>query len=230
MQADSIQVQRPWGTPQYLILLYHGFGSTPSAMVPVGNRLSLAYPQSLVVSIVAPYPSDIGAGRQWFSLLGITDENRMQRVAASMDSFLDTVLEWQARAGLGSDRTVLAGFSQGATMLLEGLKARPDLAARAISFGGRFAALPTRPFRNTYVHLLHGQADPVVHCRHSIVAAERLLSMGSPVTLDIKPRVGYAIDEGMLSAALHHLLATTVRTAAFPRASARVPPWHPGPH
>ena len=92
-------------------------------------------------------------------------------------------------------------------MLLEAVKANPGLASRVVSFGGRFAALPTRRLRHTCVHLLHGEADPVVHCHHSISAAERLLSLGSPVTLDLLPRAGYAIDDSMINAALERLLS-----------------------
>lgn len=205
MNVESIAVHRPQGEARHVILLYHGFGSTPEEMAPVGKRLSAAYPRALIASIAAPHPADIGGGRQWFSLMGITDANRMDRVSAGLGDFIRIVREWQARAGVSGERTVLAGFSQGATMLLEAVKASPRLASRVLSFGGRFATLPTRPLFPACVHLLHGEADPVIHCHHSISAAERLLSLGSQVTLDIRPRTGYAIDDGMIDAALERL-------------------------
>lgn len=210
MNNECIAVHRPRGKPHHVILLYHGFGSTPEEMVPVGTRLSFAYPRALIASVAAPHPADIGTGLQWFSLKGINDENRMLRIAAGMDAFVRTVRVWQETAGVSAERTVLAGFSQGATMLLEAVKASPGLASRVLSFGGRFAALPRRRLRHTWVHLLHGEADPVVHCHHSISAAERLVSLGSPVTLDIRPRVGYAIDDSMINTALERLLSAAV--------------------
>jgi len=219
----DIALRRPLGAPQQLVLLYHGFGSSPGAMAPVGNRLSSAYPRALIIAVAAPYPADVGTGGQWFSLRGINDENRVQRIAAGMDGFVDTVRRWQATARLGYEDTVLAGFSQGATMLLEALKVSPGLAARVLSFGGRFARLPTKPFRGTWVHLLHGGEDPVVHCHHSISAAERLLSIGSQVTLDVRPRVGYAIDDSMLNAALARLLTDAVPSGRHTAANRSVP-------
>lgn len=218
MNVDSIAVHRPRGKPQHAILLYHGFGSTAKDMIPVGIRLSFAYPRALIASIGAPHAAEIGAGLQWFSLKGISEENRMQRVAAEMENFVRSVREWKARAGVDAERTVLAGFSQGATMMLEAVKASPGLASRAVSFGGRFAALPTRRLHHTRLHLLHGEADPVVHCHHSITAAERLLSLGSAVTLDIRPRAGYAIDDGMINTALERLLSFAEPTQGHGRA------------
>lgn len=203
--VEDITVCAPVERARQLILLFHSFGSVPAAMVPAASRFAERYPRALIVSVAAPARFDAGFGGQWFSLQGITEANRMRRVANVMPRFIAEIGKWQRRAALDADATMLVGFSQGATMALEAVKHAPKIAARVISFGGRFADLPRASLPDTVVHLLHGKADPVVSYHHSVSAMSCLKSMGSVVTLDIQPNVGYMMDDGLVSAALDRL-------------------------
>ena len=80
----DIVVQQPAGTPKQLFMLHHGVGATPEGLVPFGRRLAQEFPEALVVSLQGPQASDLGQGYQWFSVVGITEENRPERVAAAM--------------------------------------------------------------------------------------------------------------------------------------------------
>ncbi|XNM60338.1 hypothetical protein ACLK1T_21235 [Escherichia coli] len=75
-------------------------------------------------------------GRQWFSVQGITEDNR-RRV------WMRSCRRLSKRCAAGrtersrANATALIGFSQGAIMVLESIKAEPGLASRVIAFNGR---------------------------------------------------------------------------------------------
>lgn len=202
MNAEDIIFHYPPGPPGQLILLYHSLGSDAYSMAPVGRTLAAAFHGALIASVAAPLASEAGSGAQWISLKGISEGNRIARIAAELPYVIDNVRAWQRESGLGSAETILLGFSQGAMVSLEAVKAAPGLAGHIVSINGRFAELPVRPLSATFVHLLHGMADPVIHYSHSIYAEERLTSIGSATRLDMLPDVGYAIDDRMVNLAL----------------------------
>lgn len=200
--ADLI-VQRPPRGASQLFLLFHGVGESPLMMRAFGLRLARAFPDSLIVSVAAP--QRCGRGRQWFSAQDISDESRILRVGAAMPGFIDGVRRWQKDADVSIAATALVGFSQGAIMALEALKAEPDLAGRVIAVGGRFAELPTESFRYATVHLVHGGADAVIPSAHALQAAERLMAIGSDVTADVLPQLGHTMDAALMEIAIERL-------------------------
>lgn len=138
----------------------------------------------------------------------MTEENRQARIDAIMPVFIETVRYWQAQSGLGPQATALVGFSQGAIMSLESVKAQPELASRVIAFNGRYASLPTRINRDLTLHLIHGGEDQVINLSHAVAAQEALIEAGGDVTLDIVDGLGHAIDDRSLQLALDHLRFT----------------------
>ncbi|MCG8707021.1 esterase [Brenneria sp. 4F2] len=146
-----------------------------------------------------------GDGRQWFSVQGVTEENRRSRIEAAIPAFVATVRDWQHKSGVGFQQTTLVGFSQGAIMSLEALKSETHLAGHIVAFSGRFAVLPEKPFSAVAVHLVHGDADGVIAVSHARDAARQFQTLGTPFTLDVVPGVGHGIDERMLNHALSHL-------------------------
>ncbi|WP_159875203.1 MULTISPECIES: esterase [Aquitalea] len=200
----DIVIQQPT-TPQQLMLLFHGVGASPEHMQEAGNVLARSFPQALIVSVAGADPSDLGQGFQWFSVQGVTEENRLQRVADALPRFFAAVEYWQQQSGLGHAATALLGFSQGAIMALEAAAARPQLASRVLAFSGRFASLPATALPQTTVHLFHGKSDPVIPYVHSIRAAEHLIALGSDVTAEIEPFIGHQLHEDLLEKAVEYL-------------------------
>ena len=201
----SIVVQKPAGTAQQLILLFHGVGSNAQDLVPVGQQFAAKFPGALVLSLDGLQPSDFGQGRQWFSVAGVTEENRPGRVAAVMPAFRSLIQQLQNESGVSAANTTLIGFSQGSIMSLESIQTQPPLAAHVIAIAGRFAAPPTHTVNGISVHLIHGDADQVMSVESSRSAAKRLQALGANVTLDIEPGMGHGINARMLSAALARL-------------------------
>ena len=192
---EPISIQLPAAAPERLILLFHGVGSTPESMVPLGDMLASAFPTAAVLSVPSPDPCDMGAGRQWFSVLGITEANRSFRVAATLPRFVATIKALQARTGVHASRTVTIGFSQGAIMSLEASQLDEPPAAVVVALSGRFARLPERAAPSTSIHLVHGDADPVIAVGNAQAGAATLHRLGAAVTLDVVPGLAHGIDE-----------------------------------
>lgn len=207
MHEPSVVVAQPPASDQ-LVLLFHGVGSSAQDLAPLGQALAQARPRATVVSVEAPHPSQLGRGKEWFSVIGITQENRPQRIAQAMPRFLETIRHWQGLTGLPADRTVLVGFSQGAIMSLASTQAalEPEPAAQTvIALAGRFAEPVRRAPPGVRIHLIHGDGDSVVMPRWSVEADEQLRALGGAVTLDLVPGLGHGIDARALRHVLEHL-------------------------
>ena len=204
---SAIVVQYPRGIIQQLVLFFHGVGSHAQDLVPVAQQFAIVLKQAMVVSVNSAQPSDFGSGRQWFSVAGVTEQNRAGRVATVMPLFQSTVQHWQALAGVDADKTILVGFSQGSIMALESTQLQPALAGQVIAFAGRFAVEPKVAPAATAIHLIHGAADTVIDANHSIEAARQLKGLGANVTVDTVPAMTHGIDARMVSLALSKLAA-----------------------
>lgn len=204
---EALIVQQPAGAAQQLVLLFHGLGADEHDLRAVGERLAAEYPQALVVSLRGLEPCDLGFGYQWISPTALDDARRIARVAAVLPEFISGVRDWQRRAALGPEATVLVGFSQGAMMVLEATAQAGDetLAGRVVALAGRFAQLPATAPAATTLFLMHGKADAVVHYGHTVVAAQHLVDLGADVIADVIPFVGHEIDEEVLALVVERL-------------------------
>jgi len=205
-KPESIVVQRASGHPDQLILLFHGMGGTPDGLVPLGQRLASAFPRSTVVSVAAPHPTVGAKGREWFSAVGVTEEDRIPRVERAMPEFLAEIRQWQRAADVTATVTALVGFSQGAIMSLEASLTPASPATRVVAIAGRFARLPDAAPPHATIHLLHGKEDAVIPYRHAIEAAHRLRALGGDVTADVVPFAGHGISGDIAELAVERLL------------------------
>lgn len=208
MKDAHFVVQRPTSPAKQLLLLFHGVGDNPVSMGEIGRWFAPVFPDALIVSIGGVEASGVAPGRQWFSVSNISEENRQQRVDAVMPQFIEVVRYWQQKSGISPLATALIGFSQGAIMALEGIKAQPDLASRVIAFNGRYASLPQRVATTNTIHLIHGGDDPVIDLAWAVKAEEAVAALGGDITLDIVEDLGHAIDDRSMALALHHLQYT----------------------
>ena len=77
-QADLVihKPRHPMAPGAGLVLLFHGVGSRAEDLRPLGEAVAAQRPQDWVVSVRSPSPADVGAGWQWFSVLGVTECTR----------------------------------------------------------------------------------------------------------------------------------------------------------
>lgn len=197
--AHAITIQEP---PKdqvgQLFMLHHGVGSDARAMLGVGQHLAGIFPQAHIVSIQAPHASDLGVGYQWFSVNGVSEENRGERVQAQMPLFLATLEAWQQRTAIAPEATALVGFSQGGIMSLESTQQQRSVAARVVSLSGRFVSKPHVPAAGTTLHMIHGKRDSVIHYGLCVQAAEHLVEEGADITADVLPHLSHEINQEVL--------------------------------
>ncbi len=194
------------GAPEQLIVLLHGVGADGVAMAPLAQALRAEFPQAALLAPDAPHPFEGGgAGRQWFSVAGITEDNRVPRVAAVLPGLVDWLRAQQDRLKVPPVATALGGFSQGAILSLETAVAHDGLAGRVLAFAGRFARLPAAAPRHTTLHLFHGGADPVIAAAHSRQALETMAALNGDATLDVAEGVGHQLHPVLVRRALFRL-------------------------
>ncbi len=199
------------GEVQQLFILMHGVGGAPSNLMPLVNKLREIYPFAAFLLPEGTYPFDGGgAGRQWFSIQEVTEENRYKRVEAALPALHSLVVAAQVRFKVTPKNTVLGGFSQGAIMSLEYSVAHDNMAGKVLAFSGRFARLPAKTPAFTTLHLLHGEEDNIMPVSHSLAALEKIDELHGHATLDIAPSVGHQLHPALINRAIERLQAKAI--------------------
>jgi phospholipase/carboxylesterase len=189
----------PLQPARHLFVFLHASGADARSMIPAAFKYQGRFPSAALVvpSGFARYGKDLrtdNRGQQWFSTSGLTDENRMTRIAAILPRIEQLVRREQTNHRVPAERTVLIGYSQGGTVALEAVKATPDLAGAVVAYSARFAQLPRTGTRmDSRIHLVHGGYDSVVSRVYAERAARALAGLHVPVTLDIIEDLGHAL-------------------------------------
>ena len=206
---NDLPIHRPEATTptSRLLLLFHGVGSSAEDLRPLGQALANKRPHDAIVCVQSPDPSDFGQGWQWFSVQGVSESNRPERVAAAMPGFVAVVRAWQRESGIDKARTTLIGFSQGAIMSLESTQQSDVVAAGVIAIAGRFARPPQVAPPQITLHLLHGAQDRIMPPVLASDAATRWRSLGGKVTLDVFPDLDHGIDDRVVQQVAQYLMA-----------------------
>ena len=206
LMPDTLQWLPASGRPEQLMLLLHGWGASAADMAPLALALRAAFPQAALLAPQGFEPVDSGlAGRQWFSLAGVTEDTRPARVAAVLPPLADWVRAAQQASGVGPAATALVGFSQGAILALELAQLHDGIAGRVLSFAGRYATLPGVPLAHTTLHFFHGATDTVIPAAQSRLAMERLAALQADATIDIASGVGHALPPVLVQCAVQRL-------------------------
>lgn len=182
-----------------LVVLLHGVGSSGADLEGLGHFFQQMMPEIIFAAPNGAEPFSGGGGYyQWFSLDGVTPENRPARIREARDGF-DTIINGilhQHDFKPGEDKLILLGFSQGSIMALDALvSARFPLTA-VVAFSGRLASpKPYHPAPETAVLLVHGLADNVISWHESEAASAALIEAGSvDVQTQFEPNVAHTIS------------------------------------
>jgi len=203
--ADSRKTFRFAPAPDHhaghLFVFLHGSGATAQSMIPLAFRFQARFPSAALVVPSGFRNAECDPRRQqWFSMRGLNDDNRLQRVSEILPRLEDLVRGEQAQQRIAPGRTVLIGYSQGGTVALEMVKSVPGLAGAVVAYSSRFARLPRAGSRiGARIHLVHGAADTIVSRVHAERAERVLSALHVPVTLDIVEQLGHVIDHQAVS-------------------------------
>lgn len=206
LMPDTLQWLPASGRPEQLMLLLHGWGASAADMAPLAQALRQAFPQAALLAPQGFEPVDTGlAGRQWFSLAGVTEDTRPARVAAVLPRLQAWVHAAQQASGVGPAATALVGFSQGAILALELAQLHDGICGRVLSFSGRYATLPVQPLAHTTLHFFHGATDTVIPAAQSRLAMERLAALQGDATIDIASGIGHTVPPELVQCAVQRL-------------------------
>ena len=205
MSADllSHRVRAPDGEPQGALVVLHGRGADERDLEPLVEMLD---PGARLAAFLPRGPLALPpGGAHWYVVrrVGFPDPATFLPTFERLSAWVDAVLE---EAGIGPERTVFAGFSQGAVMshALAFAAARPRPAG-ILAFSGFVprvdgfdldlagrAALP--------VSIAHGTFDPVIGVEFGRDARDRLTNAGLDVTYREDP-VAHTIAPAALAQA-----------------------------
>jgi phospholipase/carboxylesterase len=189
---------RSGGRPRLLVMLLHGYGADGQDLLGLAPYWAEALPDCAFVAPDAPFPCEIGFGRQWFGLEGVdlASKAAAARAAATLlDAFIDSEL---AESGLADEAAALVGFSQGTMMALHVAPRRARALAGVVGFSGLVVddgSLASEARSRPPVLLIHGDADPVVPFPAMAAAKAALTAAGLPVETLARPGLGHSIDE-----------------------------------
>jgi phospholipase/carboxylesterase len=198
---DPIAIPAPAGIPTHLVVLLHGLGDSAAGIQDIARALSPGLPRAewLVPDGFQAFDGG-GDGRQWFSIGGVTDANRAARVreaATEVSRWIDREL---ARRGLGGDRLVVVGFSQGAILAAWLAVHRAPRPAAVVMLSGRVAVdQPAAAGASTPVLMTHGSNDAVIPVSVLEPGARALGACGAKVTTRVYPGLGHAVSPGELA-------------------------------
>lgn len=199
----------PGGPAKWFALLLHGVGSSPEHLKPLAEALVQALPDLAVTVAEGFDPFDKGpAGRQWFSVVGVTAENRRARIDAVLPRIQALLDDEASKVAVDPARSAVCGFSQGA-ILAEHLAAwSPQPPAVVIALAGRVAgalASPVGP--RPRVLLSHGSNDKAIPPVEMDLAAEALRGAGCVVETHLVEGHGHDVHPDQIQRAIAHLQA-----------------------
>jgi len=178
--------------PRASVIWMHGLGADGYDFEPIVPELGLAGAPVRFVFPHAPLrPVTINGGavmRAWYDVSndGGTRREDEAGVRASQRS-IEALVEREKTRGVGADRIVLAGFSQGGAMALQTGLRHPERLAGLIVLSS-FLPLPSAlaaevspANRDVPIFMAHGTHDTMIPLSRGQDSRDRLLELGYPV-------------------------------------------------
>jgi phospholipase/carboxylesterase len=192
-QSAEDVVLDPPTVPDAAVIWLHGLGADGSDFVPIVEELRL--PPTMAVRFIFPHarprPVTINNGfvmRAWYDItsLGpdrVEDEAGIRQSAEVVRGYI----EKENARGIASERTVIAGFSQGGAIAFQAALRYPQRLAGVMALS---AYLPLRESlareatpanRDVPILICHGVLDPMVPAALGTASRDLLQSLGYPV-------------------------------------------------
>jgi phospholipase/carboxylesterase len=197
------------GTTRSVVIFLHGYGADGADLLGLADPLGPHLPDTAFHAPDAPERCAASPfGYQWFPIPWI-DGSSEAAAQASMETSLDALRAYVAEVledeGVGPERLILFGFSQGTMMSLHLAPRWPEPFAGVVGFSGRLLAperLEAETVSRPPVLLVHGDADEVVPFEDMHRAGQALTAAGFTTYAHRMAGTGHGIAPDGLSIAL----------------------------
>jgi len=187
--ADAV-VLAPATAASASVIWLHGLGADGNDFVPIVPELKL--PAAPGIRFVFPHapvrPVTLNMGmhmRAWYDIKTLTAEGRADEAGIRESvARLGALIAAERALGIASERIVVAGFSQGASLALHGALRHPEPLAGILALSCYLplqAALANdlaEANRRTPILMCHGQYDPVLPLALGVAACNWLRAAG----------------------------------------------------
>ncbi|NOL50327.1 hypothetical protein [Pelistega europaea] len=137
----------------------------------------------------------------------LSDEEFKTFVQSHHKDIQGFIKAFQAHLHIDAAATALVGVGQMGALVLELTKLANPLAGRVISFGSRFAELPTEALSlEQTIHLLHSRQDSLVDFSHTVQAQEKIAQFEGDATIDVAHVATSSFDETLIQQMMQRLL------------------------
>ncbi|HEY9056125.1 MAG TPA: alpha/beta fold hydrolase, partial [Aurantimonas sp.] len=174
-----------------VMLCLHGRGASAEDILSLGEAIALPG-----IAFVAPQAE----GGAWYPRPFMEPLAANEPYLSAALDRIETIVGGLAEAGFGSERVVLAGFSQGACLALEYAARHPGRVAGVLGFSGGLIGpsvaerTDSGDLAGLPVFMGCSERDPFIPATRVRETAEHLRSRGAKVTAKLYPEPGHAIN------------------------------------
>lgn len=198
-----LQAGAPLDKANLAVVLLHGRGGSAEDILGLGSAFELPK-----VAYLAPQ----AAGHTWYPLSFLAPREANEPYLSSALAKVESIIRSLEQAGLGSERIVVAGFSQGACLATEFVASHAARYGGLIAFTGGLIGppgslhTPAGELAGTPALLCSGDPDPHVPWQRVEESAVILGAMGAMVTTKRYPDRPHTITREELELARNLLL------------------------
>lgn len=181
--------------PLSTVLWLHGLGADGSDFVPLVDELSLSSvsPVRFIFPHAPMRPVSINRGmvmRAWFDYDEVSHEAGVREDIASLrqsQRAVNALIAREKERGIGAERIVLAGFSQGGALALQAGLRYPEKLAGIMGLSCYLPAVQTFASEThlsnltTPIFMAHGRTDPVIPMAFTLLSRQYLIEAGHAV-------------------------------------------------
>ena len=181
----------PLANARAAMILVHGRGATAADILMLANEL----PQPGFA-----YLAPEAANNSWYPNSFLAPLASNEPYLTSALAMIASLLEQANQAGIPAERTVIAGFSQGACLSLEFVARHARRYGGVIALSGGLIGPDGTPrdypgsLAGTPVFLGCSDIDPHIPRERVLHSAEVLQALGGQVTAKLYPRMGHTIN------------------------------------
>jgi phospholipase/carboxylesterase len=184
------------------LIWLHGLGASGDDFVPVASELQqlTGLPLQFIFPEAPHRPVTINQGfvmPAWYDIVSFDREGEIDHEGiATAVTQVNALIQEEQRKGFASEQIILAGFSQGAVVVLKALLSSSEALGGIIALSG-YLPLKEEPQKKhqTPVFLGHGLSDEIVPCLYGQMAHETLKKAGYPVSWHAYPMAHSVCDQ-----------------------------------